>query len=194
MRQLSAGKTLATLDADARRMRPRRRLFTSERGLGLAGLALAVASGSFAAYMISDKERQPQFAGAEYLTVFAKLTPSGRATPGGWTKQTLPDSDSSQPDDLSTGSVAAKIVPGGSADPQAPTRLNPGAFAPGATLPDYVLRSVVKGVALIEGGDGQREVRPGTILPYAGVVVSIEKRDGKWIVITSRGIIREAHG
>ena len=59
---------------------------------------------------------------------------------------------------------------------------------------DYVLRSVTKGVALVDGPDGLREIRLGTVLPYAGLVTAIEQRDGRWVVITSRGIIREARG
>jgi hypothetical protein len=194
MSQPLAGKSPATLATVAGRARPRRRLFTSERGLGLAGLALAVASGSFAAYMIRDNGRQPHFSGAEYLTVFAKLTPSGRPSPDGWARPDLPTADPAEADDLATASIPRKIVPGADegSDAPAPSRLNPGAFAPGATLREYVLRSVTKGVALIESPEGLREVRVGTILPYAGLVTSIERRDGKWVIITSRGLIREA--
>jgi hypothetical protein len=47
-------------------------------------------------------------------------------------------------------------------------------------------------VALIDSPEGLREVRPGTVLPYAGLVTSIEQQDGRWIVITSQGVIREA--
>ena len=165
-------------------------MFTSERGLGLAGLALAVASGSFAAYMISDRDRQPQFSGAEYLTVFAKLTPSHRGSPGGWARSDLPDAG---PDDISTASVPPKEAPGDPPDSFATSRVDPGgAFAPGLTLKDYTLRSVANGVAIIDSPEGLREVRAGTVLPYAGLVIAIERRDGRWVVVTSRGVIREA--
>ena len=49
MSQPLMGKSQAALAPLAGRARARKRMFTSERGLGLAGLALAVASGSFAA-------------------------------------------------------------------------------------------------------------------------------------------------
>jgi hypothetical protein len=106
----------------------------------------------------------------------------------------LAGADATEADDLATASLPRKVIPGtgASADAPPPSRVNPGAFAPGATLKEYALRSVTRGVALIESPDGLREVRVGTILPYAGLVTSIEQRDGKWVIITSRGLIREA--
>jgi hypothetical protein len=193
MPQPSAGKSLASFDAAPARIRARQRRFTWERGLGLAGLALAVASGSFAAYMISDVGRKPSFAGAEYLTVFAKLTPSGNGSETDPARPQSPDPESSAADDFPTASIPSKTVPGPGELPTTPVRTATG-FTAGAatTLRDYVLRSVTKGVALVESPEGLREVRPGTILPLAGLVTSIEKRDGKWVVVTVRGLIREA--
>src|SRR5262249_51756003 len=103
MSQASLSKSLAPHDA-ALPERPRKRkpFFTSERGLGLAGVVLAAASGSFAAYMISDTTRQPHISGAEYFNVFAKLTPSGRANPTGATRPQLPESET---DELKTASI-----------------------------------------------------------------------------------------
>lgn len=54
---------------------------------------------------------------------------------------------------------------------------------------NYVLREVADGVALIEGPDGLREVWPGRGIPGAGKVTSIERQAGKWVVITSEGVI-----
>jgi hypothetical protein len=56
-------------------------------------------------------------------------------------------------------------------------------------LQNYVLREVADGVALIEGPDGLREVWPGRGIPGAGKVTAIEKQAGKWVVITSEGLI-----
>jgi hypothetical protein len=56
-------------------------------------------------------------------------------------------------------------------------------------IQNYVLREVADGVALIEGPDGLREVWPGRGVPGAGKVTSIEKQAGKWVVITSEGLI-----
>jgi hypothetical protein len=54
---------------------------------------------------------------------------------------------------------------------------------------NYVVREVADGVALIEGPDGLREVWPGRGVPGAGKVTAIEKQAGKWVVITSEGLI-----
>ena len=54
---------------------------------------------------------------------------------------------------------------------------------------NYVVREVADGVALIEGPDGLREVWPGRGIPGAGKVTSIERQAGKWVVITSEGMI-----
>jgi hypothetical protein len=56
-------------------------------------------------------------------------------------------------------------------------------------IQNYVLREVADGVALIEGPDGLREVWPGRGVPGAGKVTSIERQAGKWVVITSDGVI-----
>ena len=53
----------------------------------------------------------------------------------------------------------------------------------------YVLREVYRGVALIEGRNGFVEVHPGDVLPGAGRVRSIERRAGKWVVVTANGVI-----
>jgi hypothetical protein len=153
------GKTAVSLGVAPTRAAGRRRLLTSERGLGALGLALAIGSGSFASYMISDGSHQPGVNGTQYLTVFAKLTPSGHGT------------DRDDADDLPTASV--------------------GSTGSQPLLGRYVLRSVSRGTALIESQEGLREVRPGAILPNVGLVTSIERRGGTWVVITEQGIIRQ---
>ncbi len=57
------------------------------------------------------------------------------------------------------------------------------------TLRSYVLRDVFRGGALVEGRHGVVEVVPGADLPGAGRVRSVERRDGRWVVVTSAGII-----
>lgn len=53
----------------------------------------------------------------------------------------------------------------------------------------YVLREVYRGMALVEGRNGYREILPGDYLPGAGRIRSIERRSGKWVVVTSNGTI-----
>lgn len=87
-----------------------------------------------------------------------------------------------------TGSIApqkqAAAVPMVLGDP--PTTLKP------PTVPGYVLRRVYDGAALIEGRHGVIEVEPGIVVPGLGRIEDIKRQDGRWVVITSRGIITAA--
>lgn len=56
-------------------------------------------------------------------------------------------------------------------------------------LVDWVVRDVYQGVALVDGPDGSIEVARGDSIPGAGTVESIERKNGGWIIITSRGIV-----
>ncbi|MBK5961091.1 hypothetical protein CCR97_23215 [Rhodoplanes elegans] len=53
----------------------------------------------------------------------------------------------------------------------------------------WVVRDVRRGIALIEGRYGLVEVETGDTLPGLGRIESIRKQDGRWLVVTSRGII-----
>ena len=56
-------------------------------------------------------------------------------------------------------------------------------------LRNYVLREVFRGGALVEGRMGVMEAAPGVELPGAGRVRSVERRDGRWVVVTTAGVI-----
>jgi len=56
-------------------------------------------------------------------------------------------------------------------------------------IEDYVVRKVLDGVALVEGRRGITEVEPGSTLPGAGRVEEIRRQDGRWVVVTSKGLI-----
>lgn len=56
----------------------------------------------------------------------------------------------------------------------------------------WVVRKVYDGVALLEGRMGIVEVEPGFTIPGAGRVEEIKKIDGKWVVLTSKGMIVSA--
>jgi len=57
------------------------------------------------------------------------------------------------------------------------------------TLEGWVLRDVENGSALIEGRQGVFEVYAGDPVPGLGRVDAIRKQDGRWVVVTSRGLI-----
>jgi hypothetical protein len=54
-------------------------------------------------------------------------------------------------------------------------------------IPEWVVREVDDGVAIVESKRGQLAVEPGGTIPGAGVVKSIERHGGAWTVTTSKG-------
>ncbi|MFZ5715852.1 MAG: hypothetical protein ACOY3N_23740 [Bradyrhizobium sp.] len=57
------------------------------------------------------------------------------------------------------------------------------------TIEGWRLRNAGNGGALIEGRDGLYEVYPGDPIPGVGRVDAIRRQDGRWVVVTSRGLI-----
>jgi len=57
------------------------------------------------------------------------------------------------------------------------------------TVEGWVLRDVENGSALIEGRQGVYEVYAGDPVPGLGRIDAIRKQDGKWVVVTSKGLI-----
>ena len=57
------------------------------------------------------------------------------------------------------------------------------------TVEGWVLRDVANGSALIEGRRGLYEVFAGDPVPGVGRVDAIRKQDGRWVVVTSKGLI-----
>lgn len=56
-------------------------------------------------------------------------------------------------------------------------------------VPGWVLRRVYDGAALIEGRDGIIEVETGSIAPGLGRIEGIKRQDGRWVVVTARGLV-----
>ena len=54
----------------------------------------------------------------------------------------------------------------------------------------WVLRDVQHGVALLQGRFGVIEVEAGDMVPGLGRIDSIKRQDGRWVVLTPRGVIR----
>ena len=57
------------------------------------------------------------------------------------------------------------------------------------TVEGWVLRDVANGGALIEGRQGIYEVYAGDPVPGLGRIDAIRRQDGRWVVVTSRGLI-----
>lgn len=57
------------------------------------------------------------------------------------------------------------------------------------TVDGWVLRDVYDGAAVVVGRQGTFEVYAGDPLPGLGRVDAIRRQDGRWVVVTSRGLI-----
>lgn len=57
------------------------------------------------------------------------------------------------------------------------------------TVEGWVLRDVANGSALIESRRGMYEVYAGDPVPGLGRVDAIRKQDGRWVVVTSKGLV-----
>jgi hypothetical protein len=57
------------------------------------------------------------------------------------------------------------------------------------TVEGWVLRDVLNGSALIENRRGVYEVYTGDPVPGLGRVDAIRKQDGRWVVVTSKGLV-----
>jgi hypothetical protein len=57
------------------------------------------------------------------------------------------------------------------------------------TVEGWVLRDVARGGALIEGRQGIYEVYAGDPVPGLGRIDAIRRQDGRWVVVTSKGLI-----
>jgi hypothetical protein len=57
------------------------------------------------------------------------------------------------------------------------------------TIDGWILRDVANGGALIESRRGMYEVYAGDPVPGLGRVDAIRKQDGRWVVVTSKGLI-----
>jgi hypothetical protein len=61
---------------------------------------------------------------------------------------------------------------------------------PAGIVPGWAVRDVYRGVAMLQSRlGGMVEVEPGDVLPSLGRIESIRRQDGRWVVITSRGMI-----
>jgi hypothetical protein len=85
-----------------------------------------------------------------------------------------------------TGSIAppatAAAIPAAPATPKVEVARLP-------TVEGWTLRDVADGGALIDGRRGAYEVYAGDFIPGLGRIDAIRRQDGRWVVVTSRGLI-----
>jgi hypothetical protein len=129
--------------------------------------AMAVASATFATHMIADGERLPEFAGVEYLSVFKRPGSVARRVDGSRSGVEIAVVDRS-----AVGSIKKKEA---------------GAVAPATS--QYHVREASADSALLVAPDRVFRVREGDRIANLGLIVSIEPRMGKWVVVTQSGEI-----
>ena len=150
------------------------RAFTSEGMLGMTGCAIACASGSFALYMNMNAPA-PTRPAETYFTVFSQLSRSGRPTlmPVAAAKPVPVLDDDIDP--IVTGSIAQR---------EAGNR---------PILRNMLLRQVDGNSALVEVNDRLAVYKVGDLIPGAGRLVAMIRRDGRPALETSQGLIVESY-
>ncbi len=149
---------------------------TVDHGLVAAGVAAAIGSAGFAGFMAARDNSHPLFGGVEHLMIFAQ--PIGGSA--SQQRRLLAQASTRPSDDDATGSINPPPVQG--ADNQGST---------GGLGKGYVLRFTRKGAILVEGPKGSYAAAPGVVLPDKGRILSIQNRNGRWVVLTENGTITE---
>jgi hypothetical protein len=133
----------------------------------------------------NDRLDKLEKAQAEPLAKIAKLSETIdklRATPPAASAQAA-----AAPARETTGSIAPTQVATAAAAPAPAAPKTEVGRLP--TIEGWRLRNASNGGALIEGRDGLYEVYPGDPIPGVGRVDAIRRQDGRWVVVTSRGLI-----
>jgi hypothetical protein len=92
-------------------------------------------------------------------------------------------------DPVTTGSIPVKPPPQLQANP--PPQLHAPATRPAGQpiVEGWFLRNVYNGTAVIQGRIGLVEVEPGDTIPGLGRIETIRRQDGRWVVVTNRGLV-----
>jgi hypothetical protein len=86
-----------------------------------------------------------------------------------------------------TGSIAAQPI---AATPATVPAAAPPASPQSPNVPGWTVRDVYRGVAVVQRGrSGLMEIEAGDTVPYLGRIESIRRKDGHWVVVTSKGVI-----
>jgi hypothetical protein len=85
--------------------------------------------------------------------------------------------------------VTGSIAPAASASAAVPAAAPKTDVGRLPTVEGWVLRDVANGGALIEGRQGIYEVYAGDPVPGLGRVDAIRRQDGRWVVVTSKGLV-----
>jgi len=166
---------------------------TVDHGLVAAGVAAAIGSASFAGFMVARDNSHPLFGGIEHLMIFAQ--PIGAT---GGSRRPEPETAMARSVDYdATGSIKRPSRRAGddgaiSAWNGVPPEAADKPDAARAPVKGYVLRFTQKGAMVVDGPKGSYAAAPGVVLPDRGRILSIQNRNGRWVVLTENGVIAEA--
>lgn len=155
-----------------------------DRAVVTAGVMAAVASASFATYMVATPNHNPVFNGVEHLMIFAQ--------PNRGSMQQLIARVPKPADDQGIDFTATGTIPNEGKAPPSPDYTLPAIHSAERVLSEFTLRGVSGNSAMVEDADGVYRVEIGSALPGGARVIAIEWRQGRFVVLTTRGVIREA--
>ena len=127
-----------------------------------------------------DKVEKAQAEPAAKLAKLSETVDKLRATPA-------PAPVAAAPAPAAPKEVTGSVTPPAAAQASAtPPKVEVGRLP---TVEGWILRDVANGGALIEGRQGVYEVYAGDPVPGLGRVDAIRRQDGRWVVVTSKGLI-----
>jgi hypothetical protein len=140
-----------------------------------------------------DKLERAQAEPAAKLAKLSEAVDKLRAVPAATTVATAASAPAAaSASKETTGSIGSVSAQQQAAGPVPKTEAKPDGKAEVGRLPtleDWILRDVAYGGALIEGRRGSYDVYAGDIVPGLGRVDAIRRQEGRWVVVTSRGLI-----
>ena len=129
-----------------------------------------------------DKVEKAQLEPAAKLAKLSETVDKLRATPA-----PAPVPVAAAPAPAAPKEVTGSVTPPAAAQASAtPPKVEVGRLP---TVEGWILRDVANGGALIEGRQGVYEVYAGDPVPGLGRVDAIRRQDGRWVVVTSKGLI-----
>jgi hypothetical protein len=133
-----------------------------------------------------DKFEKAQLEPAAKLAKLSEAVEKLRTTPPLASAAVVAPQAAPVPVAAAANEATASITPATVAAPADPPKVE---VARLPTVEGWVLRGVANGVALIEGRRGIFEVYAGDPVPGAGRVDAIRRQDGRWVVVTTKGLI-----
>lgn len=166
---------------------PKAKRGNGDRIFGVIGFALATTAAFFPWYVFFNQE---SFGVNPMPWTSTRDLPETRGRPVvSVSPAAIPDEKGEAPlpadfDPITTATVSTLGTETASGN-QSPAESNPQQTYPGRAR--YHLLHVANGRALIEDSSGMYIVRVGSVLPDNSRLATMEKRDGKWVIVTSTG-------